>query len=226
MLARLPWTPGLDRFGALLTFLLVAFLFSGAGATDNPWPTLIGTAANLGSLVVGFSSTGLRDNGRRTVIFVALGLIGMLLLSVYDATTVAAGIGALLQALVLGAILGALVRRVVQHEQVTLATILGVISAYVLIGLIFAWIYLAMVGFNRGQVLDPGSTDLPVYYSFVVLSTLGFGDIVPIDDLAQRISAFEAVTGQIFLATIVARFVSLWGPKRLSHSRRPESDTE
>jgi len=216
----------LDRFGALLSFLLVAFLFSGAGGSDNPWPTIIGSTANLGSLVVGFSSTGLRDNGRRTAVFVTLGLIGLLLLAAFDTTTVAAGIGALLQALVLGAILGALVRRVVQHEEVTLATILGVISAYVLIGLIFAWIYLSMVGFNRGQILDPASTDLPVYYSFVVLSTLGFGDIVPINDLAQRISAFEAVTGQIFLATIVARFVSLWGPKRLSRPRRPDSETE
>ncbi|MGA9275551.1 potassium channel family protein [Ilumatobacter sp.] len=221
---RLPWTPGLDRFGALLFFLLVAFLFS--GATDHEWPTIIGSFANLASLVVGFSSTGLRDNGRRTAFFAALGVIGIVLISVFEPTSTAAGVGALLQALVLGAILGALVRRVLQHQEVTLATILGVISAYVLIGLIFAWIYLAMVGFQHEAVLDPPSTGLPVYYSFVVISTLGFGDIHPIDDISQRISALEAVVGQIFLATVVARFVSLYGKTPPAHREASEPETD
>ena len=58
------------------------------------------------------------------------------------------------------------------------------------------------------------TTDVPVYYSFVVLTTLGFGDITPVDAFAQRITALEAIVGQIFLATVVARFVALHGKRK------------
>lgn len=209
---RRHWTPRLDRFGALLAFLLIAFLF--LGTTDRLWATLVGVLANLAALVVGFSSTGLREHHRRTAVFATMGVVGLILIAAFDVTTVAAGVGASLQAMVLGAVLAALVRRVLQHREVALATILGVISAYVLIGLIFAWILLALVGFRGGEILDPPVTAVPVYYSFVVLSTLGFGDITPVDELARRISAIEAMTGQIFLATVVARFVALYGQRR------------
>lgn len=207
-------TPGLDRFGALLFFLILAFLLS--GLSEDTWPSIVGSLANIAALVVGFSSTGMRDNHRRTLIFVVIGFVGLALIAGFEPTSAAAGIGAALQAIVLGAILGALVRRVLQHDEVTMPTIMGVISAYVLIGMIFAWVYLAMIGFRPGEVISPPKTELPVYYSFVVLSTLGFGDITPVDELAKRITALEAVTGQIFLATVVARFVSLYGqaPRR------------
>jgi hypothetical protein len=207
---------GLDRFGALLFFLILAFLLSGAG--ESGWPTIAGALANLAALVTGFESTGLKRQRKRTIVFAGIGIVGLVLIGVFDEGTAAAGIGALMQAIVLGAILGALVRRVLQHEQVTLATILGVLSAYMLIGLIFAWVYLAMDGLGSGPVLDPSESSLPVYYSFVVLTTLGFGDIVPVDELAQRITALEAITGQIFLATVVARFVSLYGQERPTRS--------
>ena len=109
------------------------------------------------------------------------------------------------------AILLAVVRRVLAHDRVGLPTILGAISAYVLIGMVFAWIYLAMYGIVDGPLLDPDEAGLPTYYSFVVLTTLGFGDITPVEDLVQRLTALEAMIGQIFLATLVARLVSLYG---------------
>jgi len=209
---RWRWTPRLDQFGALLFFLVVAFLFSGVG--DGPWLTRIGSVANLGAIIAGFSATGLREDRWRRPVFIVVGLVGLVLLVAFEPTTFGAGVGALLQAVVLGAILGALTRRILQHEEVTLSTILGVVSAYVLIGLLFAWVYLSLVGFRPGPILDPSTTDVPVYYSFVVLTTLGFGDITPVDEFAERITALEAVTGQIFLATVVARFVAMYGQRR------------
>uniref|UniRef100_UPI00058B8250 ion channel n=1 Tax=Ilumatobacter nonamiensis TaxID=467093 RepID=UPI00058B8250 len=183
---------------------------------EGPWLTRIGSVANLGAIIAGFSATGLKNDRWRRPVFITLGLVGLVMIGAFEPTTVGAGIGALLQAVVLGAILGALSRRILQHEQVTLSTILGVISAYVLIGLIFAWIYLSLVGFRPDPVLDPPTSDVPVYYSFVVLTTLGFGDITPVDELAERITAFEAIVGQVFLATVVARFVAMYGQRRPS----------
>jgi len=215
--SRWRFIPGLDQFGALLCLLLLSFLL--AGLSGLAWPTLVGALANIAAVVAGFSATGLRDDRVRTGIFMSLAVIGFVLIGIFESTSIGGGIGASLQALALGAILGALVRRVLQHDSVTIATLMGVISAYVLIGLIFAWVYYALIGFRPAPVLDPPDTDLPVYFSFVVLSTLGFGDISPVDELAQRITALEAITGQIFLATVVARFVSMYGQDRPRGSR-------
>ena len=49
-----------------------------------------------------------------------------------------------------------------------------------------------------------------MYYSFVSLTTLGFGDLSPDVGLPQALTVLEALTGQIFLVTLVARLVTLW----------------
>ncbi len=205
--------PGPDHFGALLFFLLAAFLLT--GRTDDVWPTVAGAAANLLALGAGFAATGIGQHRRWIVVLVVFGVVGLLLVGAFDPESIWFGVGALMEAVLLGAILAAVVRRVLTHEYVSLSTIVGVISAYVLIGMVFAWVYLALEGFRSGPILDPPITELPVYYSFVVLSTLGFGDVTPVEELAKRVTAFEAILGQIFLATVVARFVSLYGkPKQ------------
>lgn len=199
---------GVDRFGTLLFFLLFAFLIS--GVSDTGWPNVMGSVANVGSLLAGFAATGLAANRRRLGVLVAIGVSSSVLVG-FEQTSVASSIGAIGQAVVLTAILLAVVHRVLAHERVELPTLLGAISAYVLIGLVFAWIYLAMYGIVDGPVLDPDETGLPAYYSFVVLTTLGFGDITPVHGIAQRLTALEAMMGSIFLATLVARLVSMYG---------------
>jgi hypothetical protein len=113
------------------------------------------------------------------------------------------------------AILGAVVGRVLAHDRVGSQTILGALAAYFLIGLVFAWIYLSLDGLVAGAILEPPIEGLPSYHSFVVLTTLGFGDISPVDEFARKVTAIEAMTGQIFLATLVARLVSMYGRPRV-----------
>ena len=199
---------GVDRFGTLLFFLLFAFLIS--GVSDTGWPNVMGSVANVGSLLAGFAATGLAANRRRLGVLVAIGVSSSVLVG-FEQTSVASSIGAIGQAVVLTAILLAVVHRVLAHERVELPTLLGAISAYVLIGLVFAWIYLAIYGIVDGPVFNPDETGLPAYYSFVVLTTLGFGDITPVHGIAQRLTALEAMMGSIFLATLVARLVSMYG---------------
>ena len=202
---------GVDRFGTLLFFLLFAFVISGVGGTG--WPNVVGSVANVAALLAGFTATGLGADRRRLGVLVAIGAASSLLVG-FPQTSVANMIGALGQAVVLTAVLVAVVHRVLAHERVRLSTLLGAISAYVIIGLVFAWIYLALYGIVQGPVLNPDETGLPAYYSVVVLTTLGFGEITPVDGIAQRLTALEAMMGQIFLATLVARLVSMYGPAR------------
>ena len=61
------------------------------------------------------------------------------------------------------------------------------------------------------RLIVPGSTWLgAIYYSFVTLATLGYGDIVPRSEVARGLAIMEAVAGQFYLAVLIARLVSLY----------------
>jgi voltage-gated potassium channel len=97
---------------------------------------------------------------------------------------------------------------------VTAGTILGALCAYVLIGLLFAFVFLAVDDFRDARFFaQAGKHDQGefLYFSFVALTTLGFGDLSPSVGLPQALTVLEALVGSIFLVTLVARLVTLWG---------------
>jgi hypothetical protein len=103
--------------------------------------------------------------------------------------------------------------RTLQHRRVTSETILGALCAYVLLGLVFAFTYLALHDLAHSDFFaQPGehAQSEYLYFSFVVLTTLGFGDLSPAVGLPQALVALEALVGQVFLVTMVARLVTLW----------------
>ena len=100
-----------------------------------------------------------------------------------------------------------------QRSSVSLNTVIGAICVYVLIGVLWGTLY-AIV-----DVLDPAAfpaaaTDSEllarfVYFSMVTLTTLGYGDIVPLSALARGLAIVEATIGQVYLTVLVARLVGL-----------------
>lgn len=91
----------------------------------------------------------------------------------------------------------------------------GAIVLYLLIGLIAAFAYSALYGIDPGAFskLPAGNGDIGdwLYFSFVTLTTVGYGDITPIARSARAIAMLEALVGQLYPAIIIARFVSLPG---------------
>jgi voltage-gated potassium channel Kch len=131
------------------------------------------------------------------------------------ATDVAEGWRLLILAVALLAALLAILFRILQHERVSAQSIMGGISAYALIAFTMSAVYhgldlLSGADFLNG-VVGPGDY---TYFSFVTLTTVGYGDITAASDIAKRLVVVEAFIGQVFLITLVARLVSLWG-KRL-----------
>ena len=105
---------------------------------------------------------------------------------------------------------GTMLSHVLKDEVVTGEKVSAAICVYLFIGLI--WAYL----FSLTHHLQPGSfhvEDLDVshfiYYSFITLSTLGYGDITPLSPPARALSYTEAITGQLYLTVLVARLVGL-----------------
>ena len=115
-------------------------------------------------------------------------------------------------ALLVTATLPITLSRVLHHRRVTHETVLGALCAYVLVGLLFAFLYLAVAAPGRAVLRPAGAARQSeyVYFSFVTLTTLGFGDLSPAVGLPQALTVLEALLGQVFLVTLVARLVTLW----------------
>jgi len=118
-----------------------------------------------------------------------------------------------------------IVAHLFQRREVTLDTILGAIVTYLLVGVAFGMIFQII------ELQSPGSfsgipdmaiahrnqlTSSMMYFSLVCLTTMGYGDIVPVSNLARPITVLEGVFGQLYLAVMVARLVGL----HIVHERR------
>jgi hypothetical protein len=104
--------------------------------------------------------------------------------------------------------------------QVRIETVLGVLSLYMLVGMLFAFIYGAIDRLGGDPFFANGEPATPshcLYFSFITLATVGYGDFVARTDTGHTLAVFEALIGQIYLVTIVSLIVSNLGrPARRS----------
>ncbi len=119
----------------------------------------------------------------------------------------------LIAALLLGAMF---ITRALRDGRINMHRIMGAVGAFLLIGVMFSQLYriLAMVvadAFAVGGAPAPTAVFLPRvnYFSFVTLTSLGYGDITPLHPFARAFVTLEALTGQLFLAILVARLVAM-----------------
>jgi voltage-gated potassium channel Kch len=96
--------------------------------------------------------------------------------------------------------------------QVDAEHLYATLSAYLLAGIFFGLFYWVLKQIKPGTFAAAGgfSRMSALYFSFVTLATLGYGDIVPRTDVARGLAIVEGVGGQLFLAVMVARLVSLY----------------
>ena len=113
-------------------------------------------------------------------------------------------------------------------KEVTMDTIAGSLCAYLLLGFAFASIYalidiVAPASFissipGKEGVIDLASSDLDrIYFSFVTLLTVGYGDIVPASPPAKLTTIIEGFIGQVYLVVLIARLVGMHESQRSHH---------
>ena len=200
------------RYGTLLLILVVTYLLSAF------------TVANLVSAVqvllfLAVVLIALRNGRfrRGTVRFVAVGLLlgsGIsAVLQVVDHNGYGAALASLWTALILLLAVFLILRQVLTQPEITQQSIFGVLSAYMMIGLIFSAVFIAIWKF-AGQPFftqvasDDTNTKQFQYFSFATLTTLGYGDFTAAGDGGRAFAVLEAMIGQMFLATLVARLVA------------------
>ena len=99
------------------------------------------------------------------------------------------------------------------ENEVTIDLIMAAACAYILLGMIWAYAYYFLESFYPGSfsIVENSTDDLVDfnYYSFVTLTTVGYGDILAITRAARALSIFEAITGQLYLAIMISRLVGM-----------------
>jgi hypothetical protein len=198
-----------DRFGLLLLFLVGSFVTLGF---SNPgWVRYLAAALEVAALVVALLATRPERDRRWLPVLVAIGVLAAFTAARSGDT--AAGLASLVLIMMFAAVLVAVLGRVLRHRRVTLQTIYGAVSAYFLIGLMFSSVYGALDNLGDEPLFgEDVSRPVYSYFSFTSLTTVGFGDYTAKTDLGRRVVVIEAVIGQVFIATTLARLVSLYKP--------------
>ena len=120
-------------------------------------------------------------------------------------------------------------RHIVMRQTVDRETMLGAIAAYLCIGIAFALIYQA-IGVIQGSPFfgqqGDGSISDDLFFSFVTLTTTGYGNLVPVENPGQTLAVMEALVGQLFLVTAVAKIVTAWHPRGWSKEAATDQPAE
>jgi hypothetical protein len=101
---------------------------------------------------------------------------------------------------------------VLAEGRVDAERICAALCVYLLAGIGFGGVFAALETLDPGSLVGAGSIDLDeaAYFSFVTLATLGYGDITPATSATRALAVLEAVFGQLYLAVLIARLVSLY----------------
>ena len=105
---------------------------------------------------------------------------------------------------------------VLGEGRVDAERVCAALCVYLLAGIAFGGVFAALERLGPGSLAGTGSIDLDdtVYFSFVTLATLGYGDIAPAASATRALAVLEAVFGQLYLAVLIARLVSLYARDR------------
>jgi hypothetical protein len=205
---------GRDAFGLVLVLVLVTYVL-GSVLTNHAWSAVVLCIATSATSVVALTSA----NAPQRLVRAALWLSALTILF----AVIAAGSGAdiwlnfasAVQISLLGVAMVAVLIRVLTTPEVNLRTILGAISFYTALGILFSFVYDGIARLQSGAFFEGHPTvhhgDF-LFFSYTTLTTTGFGNLVPAAQPGKMISGLEMMFGQIFLVTMVAGLVSLWRP--------------
>jgi hypothetical protein len=188
-----------DLKGAGVTALLGGTLLLAFWSADVPTWRLKRAAVLVGAFVAAAMLALILDSGQAVLGAVAI-TNGLLILLAPPSIVVG------------------VLRSLRKHGQVTIEVVMGSLCFYMLAGMFFAFVYGAMENLGGDPFFAGGDEWTPqrsVYFSFITLTTTGFGDFTARSDIGHMLSVTEALFGQIYLVTVVAVIVSNLIPSRL-----------
>jgi hypothetical protein len=204
-----------DSYGVVVVMILATYGL--ALAADRPWTLTALLMAQTGTvwwvLRTARARRGLRLWAAVVFTFAAVGAVAGVF---SDGNARLVGL-----TFVAGAVLylvapASIVRHIAFRPAVDRETMLGALAAYLLLGMAFAFAYRCLGALQRGPFFGPagdGTLSEDLFFSFVTLTTTGYGNLVPARNPGQTLAVLEALLGQLFLVTAVAKIVEAWRPR-------------
>ena len=216
---------GQDSYALVLmmTIITIAFL---AGTSDEGWEWIVGIALLCITMLVAFHTSDVRPRAFRFALVLSVLATGLAVVA-----STAEGRGATTTVAVIGTILVfttpiAMLHRVARHPVINQQTVFAGITIYLLVGLFFSFLLMVVARSGTGGFFEAtatgavgdGTTADYLFFSFITLTTVGYGNLVPTGDLGRMLAVLEALLGQIYLVTVVALLVGGFASE--FHSRR------
>jgi hypothetical protein len=207
------------RYGVLLAMILASLVFQLA-APEADWARLVTIVLQGLTLLMALIASRVHRWVLRlatvAVCVAVLATAGVLIGVGELGPTSGRGITALLVALAPGSIIRGVIVDVKRHG-VTLHSMFGVLCIYLLIGSLFAFFYGIVASVDSEPFFaqnEPETTKNFLYFSFVTITTVGYGDFTAASSLGRSLAIAEALTGQIYMVTVVAAIVGGLGSRR------------
>jgi hypothetical protein len=203
-----------DAFGLVLFLILATYVLASVVSNHGWGAVLLAITSSAASLVALTSSHAPRRVVRGAALVAGLTVLLAAVSAVFGGR-LGISVASFLQILLLAVAMAAVLQRVLTAGVVSSRTILGAISVYTALGILFTWAYGLIDRIEGGGFFGEGvetHTGDFIFFSYTTLTTTGYGDLVPASQVGHMVSGLEMMIGQIFLVTLVAGLVSLWRP--------------
>lgn len=208
-----------DRYGVLLAMILMSLIFQLA-APEADWARVVTIALQGMTLLMALVVSRVHPwvlRAATAAVAIAVVASGAVLIGFGElGPTAGRGVTALLVALAPGSIIRGVIVDV-RERGVTLHAMFGVLCIYLLIGSLYAFFYGIVATAGTGSFFAqsaPETTRNFLYFSFVTITTVGYGDLTAASNLGRSLAIAEALTGQIYMVTVVAAIVGGLGSRR------------
>ena len=224
---------GSRKYGLVLLIVVANVLFVAISSGDD-WSRLVGTALSGATAIAAIRAAGAKAGPQRLVrLAVVAAIIGSGLVLATGGGSFARGLIALANA---GFIIFSplvIIRGLLNHvldEGVDAQVVAGALAIYMMLGLFFAFVVASVSEFSSTPYFVQHATVTAsdeVYFSFITLSTVGYGDYTPALGIGRGMAILEGVSGQLYLVTVVALLIgNLRGRMRRPPAGKPPEEAE
>jgi Ion channel len=203
-----------EAFGLVL-LLAIAIYALGSLLSYSGWGGVVLSGTTGTCVIVALVSAEARRGLLRWASVLALAAFVLAVAGAVSSSKPPAGAAALILAILLAVAAAEVLGAALREREVGFKTILGAISVYVILGILFTFVYAAIERFQASSFFgSPTQTGDFVFFSFTTLTTTGYGNLIPATHFGRMTAGLEMLIGQIYLVTLIAGLVSLLRPGR------------
>ncbi len=209
-----------QRYGLLLLVLSVAFFFGGVAEPGDAQRSIATVLAGLTLMFALYAAEVPPRLLRSAAVVIAAIVAAAVVASLANKANTVQGITAIANGLLIAlappAVVVGVYRNLRASGMVTVTVVAGVLCLYLLLGLFFSYVYVAVQELGGAPFFANGASaasSRALYFSFVTMTTVGYGDYTARTNLGHTLAVSEALIGQIYLVTVVAAIVGRLVPR-------------